>query len=216
MISLTESKCVILYLQKVSHNAENEAKGGENSIHINCIVYNILNGYFNFPSCSFTPVGTKNYGTPEDFVHAFVAVSGSSSSYSVTTGTYRAYQNPLFITITDGKSTSKKSKESQLIAILFLVTTALLLLTFPQYVRYAAAAIWDYKVDPDSYASFIMLYHTSNKLFVTNNCINFALYVLSGNRFRRDLVNMFRGKNAPDTSMHSNTNTANTGPNTYE
>ena len=87
-----------------------------------------------------------------------------------------------------------KSAERQMIIMLFLVTVALLLLTSPQYVRYIVATSWDYNSTPEGFASFYLLVHVSNKLFTTNYCINFFLYVTSGTKFRSDLKNLILRK----------------------
>ena len=83
-----------------------------------------------------------------------------------------------------------------MIAMLFLVTIALLLLTSTQYVRYIVASSVDYNSSPEAYASFFLLIHMSNKLFVTNYSINFFMYVISGTKFRTDLHKLFFGKQA--------------------
>ena len=48
---------------------------------------------------------------------------------------------------------------------------------------------------PFYYASLHLLYQVGQKAFYTNHGINFFLYVISGQKFRTDLRNMFMSKN---------------------
>ena len=102
-----------------------------------------------------------------------------------------------------------KSSERQMIAMLFFVTIALLLLTLPMYARLIVASSVDYNSSPEAYASFFLLIHVSNKLFVTNNCINFFMYVISGTKFRNDLKFLF-GKGLAAVGYNSSAGTSST------
>lgn len=79
--------------------------------------------------------------------------------------------------------------------MLFVITIALLVLTLPQFIRYILAVQMDYTSDPYNYALFMLLYHVSNKMFITNISINFILYVISSKKFREDLRVLFKIKN---------------------
>ena len=83
---------------------------------------------------------------------------------------------------------SRKSRETQLTVMLLLVTFTFLLLTLPLYARYIFTIAVDYQSDPFLYALYIFLYHLSNKLYFTNNAINFYLYCIGGAKFRADLL----------------------------
>ncbi|KAK2179413.1 hypothetical protein NP493_492g02000 [Ridgeia piscesae] len=50
-----------------------------------------------------------------------------------------------------------------------------------------------------------MVWVVFNLLTYTNNTINFLLYCVSGSRFRRELINMFRRKNRIKPTSHSGT-----------
>ena len=52
----------------------------------------------------------------------------------------------------------------------------------------------DYKHDVYYYAVFNFLYHFSQKLFVTNNAVNFYFYCICGAKFRADLKSLFKKK----------------------
>ena len=44
------------------------------------------------------------------------------------------------------------------------------------------------KIDsPEKYARLMLFYHITNKLYFSNNGINFFLYCISGKKFRNDL-----------------------------
>ena len=43
---------------------------------------------------------------------------------------------------------------------------------------------------PNSFATFYFVYHFGEKSNYTNYAINFFLYVISGQKFRTDLVNL--------------------------
>ena len=61
---------------------------------------------------------------------------------------------------------------------------------------------------PHYYASLHLLYQIGIQTYYTNHAINFFLYVMSGEKFRRDLRNMFiRNKSKTNESLHSNCNT---------
>ena len=45
---------------------------------------------------------------------------------------------------------------------------------------------------PKSFATFYLIYQVGEKSNYTNNAINFLLYVVSGQKFRRDLAKLFQ------------------------
>ena len=99
----------------------------------------------------------------------------------------------------DGASNNKnkskvRSSESQLFAILLLVTFTFFILTTPTfffkfYVRYV-----DFTSTPESFAGYYLFYNIAHKMHVTNHGVNFLLYVISGQKFRADLVKLFKRK----------------------
>ena len=90
------------------------------------------------------------------------------------------------------RSRSGRIREVQLTAMLLFVAFTLLLLTLPQYIRYLVYIILDHKSDPKTYATFVLVYHITNKLYFTNFAVNFFLYCISGSKFREDIVRLFR------------------------
>ena len=85
-----------------------------------------------------------------------------------------------------------KSAENQLTIMLLLVTTLFLILLIPSNIRNIYIAF--VKSDtPSTYASSLLFFHTSHKLYTTNSGINFFLYCLSGQKFRNDLKDVLCG-----------------------
>ena len=50
----------------------------------------------------------------------------------------------------------------------------------------------NHKESPKIYAGYYFFFHFGFKLYYTNNGINFFLYVISGKKFRSDLVRLFK------------------------
>ena len=86
----------------------------------------------------------------------------------------------------DAREKTMKSAENQLTTMLLLVTTLFLILVLTTYIRFIYAAF----VTPDTpskFATSLLIFEISYKLYVTNSGINFFLYCVSGKRFRNDL-----------------------------
>ena len=79
-----------------------------------------------------------------------------------------------------------KNTENQLTVMLLLVTTLFLILMIPTYMRFLYTTFVD-RDTPEKYARLIFFYHISQKLYHSNNGINFSLYCISGQKFRSDL-----------------------------
>ena len=79
------------------------------------------------------------------------------------------------------------SVTSQLTVMLLAVTFAFLILTLPQYMRYITYIYKPFKQNPWDYALYVLAAHGSNKMYFTNNAVNFFLYSIGGSKFRRDL-----------------------------
>ena len=90
-----------------------------------------------------------------------------------------------------GQCTKVKNSEFQTYAILFLVTFAFLLLTTPAYVLFLFIMLVDFFKTPKLFGTYFVFYNVSQKLYFTNCGINFLLYVISGQKFRRDLIGLF-------------------------
>ena len=93
-----------------------------------------------------------------------------------------------------GEGQKVKSSETQIYVILLLVTFAFLILTTPAYVLFIYVMFVDYGKTPDSFAGFYLFYNVGQKTYYTNYGINFFLYVISGGKFRADLIKLFKSK----------------------
>ena len=104
------------------------------------------------------------------------------------------------------QSDSGKS-ETQIIVILLLVTFSFLILTTPAYAFFLFVMFVDYTKSPHRFAGFHLFYNIAHKLYYTNYGINFYLYVISGQKFRSDLIHLFRRRPAimRDVSIDSDT-----------
>ena len=87
-----------------------------------------------------------------------------------------------------------KNTEKQIVMMLLLVSFSYLILMIPICTYSIYAAVADYTSTPKKYAVFILLSSLAQKGFSTNYGINFYLYVISGQKFRTDLMELFRTK----------------------
>ena len=89
-------------------------------------------------------------------------------------------------------SSSVKTSEIQIYIILLLVTFSFLILTTPGQVILLYIMTVDYNSSPEAFAKYYLLENIGEKMYYTNCGINFFLYVLSGKRFRTDLITLVR------------------------
>ena len=90
-----------------------------------------------------------------------------------------------------GRGQGMRTSDKQIYIILLLITFAFLILTTPTYAMFLYANLVNYTKTPASFAAFFLFFSVGEKLYYTNNGINFYLYVMSGRKFRNDLVNLF-------------------------
>ena len=91
----------------------------------------------------------------------------------------------------EGKSTKHKISERQIILMLLCVTFGFLILTTPVkilvfYMNFHSSNT------PQYFAGLYLFYQAGEKTYYTNHGINFFLYVISGQKFRQDLVKLFK------------------------
>ena len=94
----------------------------------------------------------------------------------------------------EGHSHKIRSSETQLYVLLLLVTFAFLILTTPAYAFFLYVSIFDFTKSPYTFAGYHLFHHVGQKTHFTNHGINFFLYVISGSKFREDLVRLFKWK----------------------
>ncbi len=90
------------------------------------------------------------------------------------------------------KSAKVKNSETQIYMILFLVTFAFLLLTTPSYVFFFFVRTFNFIPNPKFLGVFYLCQQIAHKTFFVNSGINFFLYVLSGSKFRNDVLKLFQ------------------------
>lgn len=89
------------------------------------------------------------------------------------------------------KDGQHKVENSQLTVMLLLVSFVFVILIVPLYLRFIVFTFVNYKEDPHKYALFILFYHLSLNLYITNSAINFFLYCIGAAKFRRDFKYFF-------------------------
>ena len=92
----------------------------------------------------------------------------------------------------EGQTTRMKSTEKQIYVTLLLVTFGFLVLTTPAYLLLLYILLIGYGDTPRKFAGYYLFYHVAQKTLFTNNAINFFFYVMSGQKFRTDLLKLFR------------------------
>ena len=98
-----------------------------------------------------------------------------------------------------------KSAENQLTIMLLLVTMLLLILLIPTNIRFIYLTFTE-RDTPAKYASSMLFFQITFKLYTTNNGINFFLYCLSGRKFRNDLKEILCSV-GKSSALHSETTT---------
>ena len=93
-----------------------------------------------------------------------------------------------------GQTSKMKSSEMQMYIILLLVSFAILILTTPGYSFFLINLFYDFAKSPKVFAWYLFYINTAQKMHCTNHRINFFLYVISGQKFRTDLKNLFSVK----------------------
>ena len=105
----------------------------------------------------------------------------------------------------EGQTSRIKSSDMQIFIILLLVTFSYLILSTPAYAYYLYINIANYMATPKIYAGYLLFHSVVQKLHLTNYGINFCLYVISGQKFRADLVKLFVKEKTPENSTSVST-----------
>ena len=114
----------------------------------------------------------------------------------------------------EGQSTKNKQNENHIYITLLFVTFGFLILTTPAYVFLIFIMFVNYLKSPYLFALHYFFYHLGHKLYNTNYGINFFLYIISGQKFRTDVLMVFgryrernTNKSAHSVSMNTITST---------
>ena len=90
----------------------------------------------------------------------------------------------------EGPTSKMKNTEKQIFITLLLVTFGFLVLNAPAYCFFVYAQVYDFDKSPKAYAGYNLFVEVSSKAYYTNYGINFFFYVMSGQKFRTDLVRL--------------------------
>ena len=109
--------------------------------------------------------------------------------------------------------TSKiKNTEKQITMTLLLVTFSFLVLMMPSCVFLIYVMVSDFTQSPQAFAGYYLFGNIAGQAYFTNSGINFFLYVISGRKFRTDLIKLllcFKRKQKHNT-LSLDLNTVNT------
>ena len=97
-----------------------------------------------------------------------------------------------------GQNFKIKTSEKQTYTILLLVAFSFFILSTPRYIFLLYDIFVDYSKTPEDYAGFYLFYNIMHKMIFTNNGINFFLYVISGKKFRNEVLQLFTCENKSD------------------
>ena len=101
-----------------------------------------------------------------------------------------------------GQASKMKNSERQIYTMLLLVTFGFLVLTSPMYIMTLYVNVVNFRKSAYRYVGYYLFYHVGQKTFYTNYGINFYLYVISGQKFRMDLLNLFRCNRKEKILLH--------------
>ena len=92
----------------------------------------------------------------------------------------------------EGQGSKIRTSEKHIYATLLMVSFMFIVLTSPACVLVVCMMFFDFTKTSTRFAGYHLFYHIGQKALYTNNAINFFLYVASGNKFRKDLISLFR------------------------
>ena len=91
-----------------------------------------------------------------------------------------------------GQTSNIKNTEKQIIVMLLLVTFGFLSLSTPCYAMLMYSRYINIEQSPKFFADYYLFFSIGQKTYYTNFGINFYFYVISGQKFRSDLLRLFR------------------------
>ena len=104
----------------------------------------------------------------------------------------------------EGQTLKIKHSEKQIFTMLLLVTFTYLILNISMRALNFYGNFYTGNT-PSYYAGFHLTYQIGVQTFYTNHAINFFLYVLSGRKFRTDLMNLFVLRQSNKNEIHQTT-----------
>ena len=95
-------------------------------------------------------------------------------------------------TMGGGQQQSDNQRQVTVMLLTVSVTFFVLLTPYSILYVYVNAGFWNYRETYKGWATYLLLFVLFKLLSDTNNCINFFLYVVSGNMFRDELALLFK------------------------
>ncbi len=80
--------------------------------------------------------------------------------------------------------------ERQLTIMLIGVCVVFFICYAPMYIRFIWGQFVNIYASPEAFAFYYMFYHLSAGLYYTNSVLNFYIYFLTGQKFRKDVKNV--------------------------
>ena len=105
----------------------------------------------------------------------------------------------------EGQTLKIKHSEKQIFTMLLLVTFTYLILSFSMRGLNFYRNFYTGNT-PSYYAGFHLIYQIGFDTFYTNHGINFFLYVLSGRKFKTDLINLLSPRNSNKNEITTGSN----------
>ena len=104
---------------------------------------------------------------------------------------------------TESQNIKSKNPEKQIFITVLLITFVFLILNTPAL---AVVIYLTFYTGNTAYyhAGLHLFFQVSDKTYVTNHGINVFLYVISGQKFRRDLRNLFNSKRTNNNNTNNN------------
>ena len=100
--------------------------------------------------------------------------------------------------------TSKmKNTEKQITVTLLLVTFSFLVLMMPSCLILIYVMVFDFTQSPQAFAGYYLFGNIAGQAYFTNSGINFFLYVISGRKFRTDLMKVIIVLQKETEAQHS-------------
>ena len=92
----------------------------------------------------------------------------------------------------EGQTSKVKNAENQIVIMLLLVTFGFLILCTPSYTMLVVSRYVNIEQSPEFFAGYYLFFSIGQKTYYTNFGINFYLYVISGQKFRSDLIRLLK------------------------
>ena len=92
----------------------------------------------------------------------------------------------------EGQTSKVKNAENQIVIMLLLVTFGFLILCTLSYTMLVVSRYVNIEQSPEFFAGYYLFFSIGQKTYYTNFGINFYLHVISGQKFRSDLIRLLK------------------------